>query len=168
MYAIAFGLLSIFAASEITKAPGHGRIIQGEYCGYYGSGMLDQYSNNAWQYGQLQNSYTAAQYAESCYPGNNTASVIQCDVFRKPHLSFDQSHTNTCPFGNNICNMTHTQPVVMDTGLIDSHKDLGINTPEKEKLQYRKRTTCAPLNMVRKRYPRLGLHSSICYTTAQA
>ena len=34
----------------------------------------------------------------------------------------------------------------MDTGLIDSHEDFGINAPKSERIQYRKVATCAPIN----------------------
>ncbi len=34
----------------------------------------------------------------------------------------------------------------MDTGPIDSHHILGLNAPEKDRVSYRKKTTCAVLN----------------------
>jgi hypothetical protein len=35
----------------------------------------------------------------------------------------------------------------METGLVDSHHNLGVNTPENERLQYRKVTTCSVLRL---------------------
>ncbi len=34
----------------------------------------------------------------------------------------------------------------MDTGLLDSHADLGINAPPQNRVSFRRVTTCAPLH----------------------
>ena len=139
-------MISIFASSEITVAPGDARLIVPTFCGYYENANTTLAANEAWEQGQLVNEASAAQYAEACYPGNSSASITSCDVFRKPFLAFDSSHADACPFGDNLCITNHTSPLTLDTGLLDSGRDLGINTPDNQHLQYRKLTTCSPIN----------------------
>jgi hypothetical protein len=60
----------------------------------------------------------------------------------KPSIKWDGKKAE-CPFKDGICYRNNTYQ--MDTGLIDSHHDLGINTPQEERLKYRMVTTCSVL-----------------------
>jgi hypothetical protein len=47
-----------------------------------------------------------------------------------------------CPFMNESC---LTRSIQMDSGYLDSNDDLGINAPNKDRIQFRRITTCAVL-----------------------
>jgi hypothetical protein len=49
----------------------------------------------------------------------------------------------SCPFHPKLC---RSSTVVFDTGLIDSHTDLGINSRVADRIAYRRVTTCTVLN----------------------
>ncbi|KAI9868264.1 MAG: hypothetical protein M1830_005684 [Pleopsidium flavum] len=55
------------------------------------------------------------------------------------------NQNDTCPFAAGMCLFSDTAALSMDTGNISSHDDLGINTQEKDRITYRRKTTCAPL-----------------------
>ncbi|KAL1641072.1 hypothetical protein SLS58_006344 [Diplodia intermedia] len=50
----------------------------------------------------------------------------------------------SCPFHDDICRSQNGN-LYIDTGYIDTHKDLGINAPPDHRFQYRQTTHCAPL-----------------------
>jgi hypothetical protein len=49
-----------------------------------------------------------------------------------------------CPFGGNAC---LTDAVRFDSGLINSNNDVGINSPLKQSVSFRRVTTCAPVRV---------------------
>lgn len=51
-----------------------------------------------------------------------------------------------CPFDRGRCVTGDDAAYEMDTGPIDSHFGLGINAPRADRVTFRKKTTCAPLN----------------------
>ena len=86
------------------------------------------------------------EYAQQCYRSNATSHTpSKCDTLPKSNLWFDQRISNEpCPFGLGMCN--GEQVLVFNTNAIDSHRDLGINAPKKDRLTYQRRTMCAVLN----------------------
>jgi hypothetical protein len=140
-YLVAFALLSVFGSSEVTKAAGKGRLLQASRCGFWladGSAAGD--SSFAVQ--ELVNSRSAAAYARDCYGGAD--DPLRCNIFASPHINWKANKAN-CPFKDSICYENNIYS--METGLVDSHHDLGVNTPENERLQYRKVTTCSVLRL---------------------
>ncbi|KAJ9495639.1 hypothetical protein H2202_008927 [Exophiala xenobiotica] len=67
-----------------------------------------------------------------------------CRSFKKPNLNWE-TRTGLCPFHSQMCH-ERSRTLVFDTGYIDSHDDLGINANPKDRLRYRRNTTCAVLN----------------------
>jgi hypothetical protein len=88
----------------------------------------------------LRDSQNAAAYAGDCYNGN--VDPLKCNTYATPHIKWDGKKAD-CPFRNGICYPNNTYQ--MDTGLMDSHHDLGINAPQEERLKYRRVTTCSIL-----------------------
>ncbi|KAK5288914.1 hypothetical protein LTR98_005422 [Exophiala xenobiotica] len=97
------------------------------------------------------------EYAQECYlsdtsndllslssktSSNNMSSL--CRSFKKPNLNWE-TRTGLCPFHSQMCH-ERSRTLVFDTGYIDSHDDLGINANPKDRLRYRRNTTCAVLN----------------------
>lgn len=139
LYIIIFAVLSVFGSSEVAKAAGQDRLIQGSQCGYWRS------NGSATGQGSFEAKVTidskrAATYARDCYDGS--ADALKCNIYATPHIGWEGGEAD-CPFKDEICygNNTYT----MDTGLVDSYDDLGINTPQKERLKYRRVTTCSVL-----------------------
>ncbi|KAI9668603.1 MAG: hypothetical protein M1831_001042 [Alyxoria varia] len=145
IYGVAFAGLSVIAASEITKGVGTARLLRPTHCAVFDSRDTNgAQQSNRWAQALLQSGSSAAQYARSCYPGNSSITA-DCDYYPVQYLDYDVSHDATCPFSDGICKMNETQPLVIDSGLLDTQRQLGINSRPNERLQYRRKLTCSPL-----------------------
>jgi hypothetical protein len=133
---VGFGIAGIFS-STISKAAGKSALLVGNSCGMIkpnDSLLLAKY---------LADTYETANYARQCY-GDNPGSP--CGLFVRPSLPFTINANAPCPFEPGFCNGTSLQ---MDTGKLDSHIDFGINARPEERIQFRRVTTCAPLNVLK-------------------
>ncbi|KAJ8127569.1 hypothetical protein O1611_g6069 [Lasiodiplodia mahajangana] len=84
-----------------------------------------------------------AIYASQCYEGSSSSS-LGCGIFVKPYLKPKTINTNApCPFST-MC-QTEDSNLFIDTGLLNSHYDFGINAPENERFLFRTTLACAPL-----------------------
>lgn len=88
------------------------------------------------------------QYADTCY--ENDAPAALCDDFlMQRSIRWTAWHNTACPFGEAAC-LTDGAPYPgfqMESMLIDSHKDLGLNAPESGRFALRHTVTCAPLDV---------------------
>ena len=82
------------------------------------------------------------EYARECYMASSLSS--SCDTFQQPRLNWKTFQNGSCPFDLTKCSDSGT--TVFDTGLIDSHNDLGINAHSNDRLLYRRVTNCTVLN----------------------
>jgi hypothetical protein len=94
----------------------------------------------------VNDTLAARAYARNCY-GPNTA-LGACSLYPTQSLPYSVSET-PCPFGKDptgkeLCSANSALQV--DTGLLDINKYLGINTPKKDRLLFRKSATCSPIN----------------------
>ncbi|KAI0195921.1 hypothetical protein F4808DRAFT_474530 [Astrocystis sublimbata] len=135
-------------SSWITKAPGDEVLIRSSSCGYVALlqnlepsaqmsalPVLDPYfANQAVQ---------AETYAEQCYLSNNTG-LLNCAGFVQDRLATTINNNADCPFEDTIFSSAKGN-LVLDTGFIDSHKDLGLNDPADARIQMRTVLQCAPL-----------------------
>lgn len=64
----------------------------------------------------------------------------------RPSLPFAINQNATCPFESGACLFSDTEALEMDTGLLDSHEDFGINAAPQDRIQFRRVATCAPLH----------------------
>ncbi|KAF2140831.1 uncharacterized protein K452DRAFT_206604, partial [Aplosporella prunicola CBS 121167] len=85
----------------------------------------------------------AANYAQQCYDPD-ASGQLQCGTFIKKSLPINITKNAGCPFDDGICR-NKNKNLVLDTGYIDSQKDLGINSPPQERFQYRNVLHCSPL-----------------------
>jgi len=83
------------------------------------------------------------QYVQNCL--TQEQSLPECNVFRKSQLEWTIQNT-TCPFSGGLCLGPTNASLNFDTGLIDSRDDLGINSRDANRIQYRKLTTCIPIS----------------------
>lgn len=83
-------------------------------------------------------------YSRRCYTVN--AEPRDCAVFIQPNLQYTVDLNATCPFSRkeDIC-LNIFRNLRVDSGYIDSHNHLGINSPPKTRILYRKVVDCAPL-----------------------
>lgn len=87
---------------------------------------------------------SADAYVQQCY--NETTANAQCSTFPRQSLQYKKTVVD-CPFGTNkdLCLTVNASTIQLDTGLLDSNFDFGINAPESETLKYRHVATCSPL-----------------------
>ncbi|KAI0025906.1 hypothetical protein F4780DRAFT_789387 [Xylariomycetidae sp. FL0641] len=83
----------------------------------------------------------SANYATQCY--SNTSAASGCGLYVQSKISSTADLNAPCPFGD-LCQSADGN-IALDSGLLDSHKDLGINAPENERFQFRRTLQCAPL-----------------------
>ncbi|KAH9204414.1 hypothetical protein DL95DRAFT_496441 [Leptodontidium sp. 2 PMI_412] len=135
-----FGVAGLFT-SAVSKAPGNSTIIVGPYCGGYqernGSELKDQASK------YLADTLEAATYVQQCY--RQSASQLDCGKHVRSAFSFAMDSDAACPFPPEICYNKTNSAISMDTGLLNSHVDFGINAPPKNRILLRRVATCAPL-----------------------
>ncbi|KAL7621859.1 hypothetical protein AAE478_007359 [Parahypoxylon ruwenzoriense] len=81
----------------------------------------------------------ATAYSRRCY---NTTDPQHCSPFVKSTINWTTDWHARCPFHESMCIGPAMQ---IDTGLINSNIDLGLNSASKDQINIRKITTCAPI-----------------------
>jgi hypothetical protein len=87
-------------------------------------------------------------YVRSCYNGDPKGAA-DCGHFVRRSLVGKQSSVDmqaACPFGGDAC---ATKAARIDSGILDSNNDIGLNAPPKESVSFRRVTTCAPIQVSR-------------------
>ncbi|KAK3320521.1 hypothetical protein B0T19DRAFT_465342 [Cercophora scortea] len=88
---------------------------------------------------------SAATYAQQCYSAGSTQPRnCRNTNFVQPQLPMSVNTTAGCPFDAQLC-ATNDSNLILDTGLLDSHTHLGINSPPESRFQLRTVLHCAPL-----------------------
>lgn len=137
-----FSIATIFS-SEITTSTGHEVLLRGSNCGYLSTDITGLDDGIALQSYLSQRTALSMAYAQRCY--NNYANSRDCSILYKPRLQWTIDQNATCPFpGEKIC-LSSSGNLHLDTGYIDSDRDLGINSPPGMRFLYRSAVDCAPL-----------------------
>jgi hypothetical protein len=89
-----------------------------------------------------QNLISFVNYAQDCYTTNATEG--RCNMLIKPRLNSYVDRNASCPFAESICQSPNGS-IRLDTGLLDSDADFGINAPESDRMSYRRVIHCSPL-----------------------
>lgn len=88
-------------------------------------------------------------YARTCY-GPNGGDTRDCRRFVQDNLRYKVriERNAACPFpgGDKIC-LLDNRNIELDTGLLDSNTDLGINAAPEHRFLYRSVTKCSPLRI---------------------
>lgn len=134
-----FSAASIFS-SQVTKAAGNSTLLYSENCGYarYPDGPDPSFSKFL---RTMKLAQDAAGYARACY--SSTDNLLQCKSYPQKQINWETDTNASCPFSAGRCR--NNLAVSFDTGPIDTHAIFGANTPPKDRVTYRRRTTCAPL-----------------------
>ncbi|OTA99476.1 hypothetical protein M426DRAFT_255537 [Hypoxylon sp. CI-4A] len=139
--------LAIATAFSARIATGSEVLISGSNCGIVVGGTNT--SDNGmvilpWEGREVE---ASASYAQQCYSEARTSLVsMPCrdSPFVRQELPFSVDLNADCPFDPSLCRSNNSN-IILDTGLIDSLYDLGMNTPPEDRLLFRKVLQCAPL-----------------------
>lgn len=83
----------------------------------------------------------AANYAQRCYLDSAGAD---CSLFITPRLQSTKDFNASCPFSERTCR-TQSGNIRLDSGYVDSHEHLGLNSPAGQRILWRHVVHCAPL-----------------------
>ena len=145
-----FRIAGIFT-SLVTKFPGTATLVRGSMCGGYKiPPLVGTNVNRDWITKLLADTLAASTYVRQCYGKSPLAG--ECKTYVKPRLNFTISQNALCPFAPGYCKVSDTAAFAMDTGLMNSTDDFGINAKPGNKVQYRRLTTCAPINATKFEY----------------
>ncbi|KAG8526380.1 uncharacterized protein KY384_000373 [Bacidia gigantensis] len=145
--------MTLFAAagvfsSEVAKAAGNETLVRSSNCGYLlpdlsptESNPVNELAANA----QEANETLAADaYSRACY--GSVQDALQCNQYPRAKIPWTTTANVSCPFDQDLCWDGPTSAFKIESGLIDSHYDLGINSKRLDRLQHRKATTCSVLH----------------------
>jgi len=138
-----FAVAGLFT-SAISRFPGNTTILLGPSCGGHNltttnfDGAIPQVMQKV-----MEDTNEAADYVRQCYQQNVSAPA--CGNYVRRTLPFTTNPNATCPFESGMCIFNDKSAFSMDTGLLNSHHDFGINAPPEERLLWRRMTTCAPI-----------------------
>lgn len=142
LHLIAFTAASILA-SRITTIDEEVLVARNPYCGPWGGfngSITDDIENQnlawAWTFTTVQ---STQKYVDSCL--TNPQFLPECTMFTSPRLNWTSATDKPCPFGD-LC---LGPALYLDTGLIDSRDDLGVNSRDSDRIQWRHNVTCAPI-----------------------
>ena len=143
---VIFALASIFS-SEVTKAAGNEALIRSTQCGFLNATNINDATKRGMLYNEIEANRTLAAntYARACY--GKIPDPLQCSKYARQSLSWSSNQNATCPFTPDLCFYGEKAAYAMDTGWLDSRSALGINAPKSDSIQYRKVTTCSPLQV---------------------
>lgn len=83
-------------------------------------------------------------YVLDCYTNDNISRSGCNNIFVKPNIPFTVEEIQ-CPFSPDMCATKHSSAIVMDSGLLDMNEHFGFNLESKDRVQFRRRTTCSVL-----------------------
>jgi hypothetical protein len=136
-----FGISGVFTA-YVTKVPGNTTVVLGPHCGGFDLTVRTLLQNSIFLSKTLEDTKQAATYANQCYQGR---SSLACGTYVRQSLPFATNKNASCPFAKGLCRINDQSAFAMDTGLLDSHDDFGINASPETRVKFRRVTTCAPI-----------------------
>lgn len=142
---VAFTIAGLFTSRFISSS--NETLVPKGVCGSWSENYHSYEDLNAYQEYRKGTMQRSAGYTTNCYgspPGNRF-----CTGYAKQQISAKVDFNFSCPFTDPDTCIDPTYNIQIDTGLIDSDRDLGINAPPENRIQYRKVTTCAPVNSLK-------------------
>jgi hypothetical protein len=82
----------------------------------------------------------AREYSRECYTQLALWGSQSCNTFIQSTIHSQIQIEDPCPFQDTMC---ATPAITIDTGFIDSHQHLGMNTAQQNRIQFRKLMSCA-------------------------
>jgi hypothetical protein len=161
IYAILFWVAGVFSNKAISASTSNGTwsvLAQSKACGVWNETYLDIIENAVFESEFNYNLFVqraaksefdmqaSLAYASECYLSPNPSEKLSssCMTLKTAKLDWTTSYNGSCPFEAHLCHKS-AKAIVLDTGYIDSHEDLGINASPKDRIKYRRMTRCAVL-----------------------
>jgi len=139
----AFGVASIFSA-RVTTETANEVLLEGIRCGDLNTNR----PNSTFELLTIGQPFHADRanrmlnYGMQCY--TNRTKTDGCNQFVRPRLPLSVNRDISCPFPDDICKMSKGN-LELDTGYINSHHHLGINSPPEDRFEMRILQRCAPI-----------------------
>ncbi|KAF2634384.1 hypothetical protein P280DRAFT_554619 [Massarina eburnea CBS 473.64] len=140
---VSFGVAGVFS-SQITTDTANEVLLTGDNCGPLDVSDDNTDYNMLFLPHQQERATGYANYALQCYTRNSTAAAENCHPYAQTSLKTTIDRNSTCPFSKEMCK-SQSKNLFIDTGYIDSNKDLGINAAPSDRFHYRFVHHCAPL-----------------------
>ncbi|KAF1951516.1 hypothetical protein CC80DRAFT_528262 [Byssothecium circinans] len=143
LVSISFGVAGVFS-SQITTDTANEVLLTGDNCGPLDVSDDDTAYNLLFLPHQQERATAYANYALQCYSSNKTSAAEDCQPYARASLKTTVDRNASCPFSKEMCK-SQEKNLIIDTGYIDSSKDLGINAAPENRFQYRFVHHCAPI-----------------------
>ncbi|KAH6620540.1 hypothetical protein C7974DRAFT_378566 [Boeremia exigua] len=158
VFQLGLSIAGVFS-TRIVAAPDTSVLSVSSHCGWFEEltvknssaiNFLDYFSVSGIEFHEYVNAATVmmrtvlrknAAYSRSCYERSGDNSTV-CGNLVRPTLPYTITRDVACPFEQRACNGAGFS---LDTGLLRSDTDLGLNTRPEDALSIRKVLTCAPL-----------------------
>jgi hypothetical protein len=142
IFTLAWTAIAGIFSSRIASLSGQEALLVGDRCV---SGMVSHLSQMGSVISPKQSLHIHAgsTYAKNCYP-TSPLDAKMCGSYVKTRLQFSVNRNASCPFKDDIC-LHPSENIRFDTGYINTHDDLGINTPPEDRFEIRLVDHCAPL-----------------------
>jgi len=84
----------------------------------------------------------AVNYAKDCYSEGTVPH--KCTAFIRPRIKSSRERV-ACPFQRDLCAKIGSPAVALDS-FVDLNSDLGMNLPSRDRVKFRRKTTCGLIN----------------------
>ena len=132
--ALAFATTGVLS-SRITGLSGDEVLVSSNSCGIHWVPNDSSFEEAIEFYSAFQGQRARASlnYAQECYFSNGSIDHPMCKNYVRSQLPYTVERNASCPFRKDICR-TQTGNIRLDTGLLDSHWDLGLNSHPSRRL----------------------------------
>lgn len=127
-------------SSQITSSVGTEVLVDGTQCGLLRNTVVGSVLSEIEMTRRMNN---ALNYAQQCY-NSNSSGLLDCKGFVTERIPLFVNEQAPCPFPGEICR-DNASNLMLDTGFVNSHDHLGINSRPAERLFFRMTLQCAPL-----------------------
>jgi hypothetical protein len=127
-------------SSQITSSVGTEVLVDGTHCGLLRNTVVGSVLSEIEMTRRMNN---ALNYAQQCY-NSNSSGLLDCKGFVTERIPLFVNEQAPCPFPGEICR-NNASNLMLDTGFVNSHDYLGINSRPAERLSFRMTLQCAPL-----------------------
>ncbi|KAF7533746.1 hypothetical protein G7054_g6810 [Neopestalotiopsis clavispora] len=142
--ACGLAIVSGFSAKVVL---GNEVLLNGEQCGWIDASLANHTENYlVIAPHRAKEQQIDSTYAQQCYAdaGDFLSGSLGCNTYVTQQLPFNVTTNAGCPFPGDIC-VTNDSNIIIDSGYLDSHFDIGVNAPESERFKFRLVLECAPL-----------------------
>lgn len=145
LISVSFGVAGVFS-SHITTDTANEVLLKGDNCGPLKGNDVQDWEGyvNLFEPLQWKRVTSYNNYALQCYNGNISQGDEDCNPYIQSKLKTTVLRNASCPFKSEMCK-SQTDNLWIDTGYMDSHGDLGLNSPKENRFQMRIIHHCAPL-----------------------